>query len=160
MPEKGTSRREGTSWERVWGIPLLHWLFGGIVGAIVGAWGVALKQSLWCFFEWKYCSLCNWKYCVSLCECIHVISPDFGGSSRFGAFPPGLNLGRRNLPTRAFSNVIFLGTFLNKTQQYKRMKCDFNSLESSNITFPIINDSVTMAETMIIGAERKNKIRA
>ena len=38
---------------------------------------------------------------------IHVISPDFGGSSRFGAFPPGLTLGRRNLPTRGFSNVIF-----------------------------------------------------
>ena len=91
---------------------------------------------------------------------MHVISPDFGGSSRFGAFPPGLNLGRRNLTTRAFSNVIFHGTFLNKRQQYKRMKCDLNSLESSNITFPIIYDSVTMAETMIIGAERKNKIRA
>ena len=29
MPEKGTSRREATSWERVWGIPLLHGLFGG-----------------------------------------------------------------------------------------------------------------------------------
>ena len=40
------------------------------------------------------------------------------------------------------------------------MKCDLNPLESSNITFHIIFDSVTMAETMIIGAERKNKIRA
>ena len=40
--------------------------------------------------------------------CVHVISPDFGGSSRFGAFPPGLTLGRRNLPTRGFSYVIFL----------------------------------------------------
>ena len=39
---------------------------------------------------------------------IHVISPDFGRSSPFGAFPPGLTLGRRNLPTRGFSNVIFL----------------------------------------------------
>ena len=29
MPEKGTSRREATSWERVWGIPLLHGLFVG-----------------------------------------------------------------------------------------------------------------------------------
>ena len=47
-----------------------------------------------------------------------------------------------------------------QTQQYKRIKCDFNPLESSNITFPIIYDSVTMAKTMIIGAERKNKIRA
>ena len=37
-----------------------------------------------------------------------MISPDFGGSSRFGAFPHGLTLGRRNLPTRGFSNVIFL----------------------------------------------------
>ena len=42
---------------------------------------------------------------------IHVISPDFGGSSRFGAFPHGLTLGRRNLPTRDFSNVIFLGPY-------------------------------------------------
>ena len=42
---------------------------------------------------------------------IHVISPDFGGSSRFGAFPHGLTLGRRNLPTRVFSNVIFLGPY-------------------------------------------------
>ena len=33
MPEKGTSRREATSWERVWGIPLLHGLFGGIGGS-------------------------------------------------------------------------------------------------------------------------------
>ena len=32
MPEKGTSRREATSWERVWGIPLLHGLFVGIEG--------------------------------------------------------------------------------------------------------------------------------
>ena len=32
MPEKGTSRREATSWERVWGIPLLHGLFGVIGG--------------------------------------------------------------------------------------------------------------------------------
>ena len=39
------------------------------------------------------------------------ISPDFGGSSRFGAFSPGLTLGRRNLPTRGFSNVIFLGPY-------------------------------------------------
>ena len=44
-------------------------------------------------------------------SCIHVISPDFSGSSRFGAFPPGLTLGRRNLPTRGFSNVIFLGPY-------------------------------------------------
>ena len=29
MPEKGTSRREATSWERVCGIPFLHGLFGG-----------------------------------------------------------------------------------------------------------------------------------
>ena len=29
-----------------------------------------------------------------------------------------------------------------------------------DITFPIIFDSVTMAKTMIIGAERKNKILA
>ena len=42
---------------------------------------------------------------------IHVISPDFGGSSRFGAFPHGLTLGRRNLPTSGFSNVIFLGPY-------------------------------------------------
>ena len=42
---------------------------------------------------------------------IHVISPDFGGSSRLGAFPHGLTLGRRNLPTRGFSNVIFLGPY-------------------------------------------------
>ena len=42
---------------------------------------------------------------------IHVISPDFSGSSRFGAFPPGLRLGRRNLPTRVFSNFIFLGPY-------------------------------------------------
>ena len=44
---------------------------------------------------------------------IHVISPDFGGSSRFGAFPPGLTLGRRNLLTRGFfqchfSRIVFL----------------------------------------------------
>ena len=31
---------------------------------------------------------------VKHAEIIHVISPDFGGSSRFGAFPPGLTLGR------------------------------------------------------------------
>ena len=41
----------------------------------------------------------------------HVISPDFGGSSLFGAFPHGLTLGRRNLPTRGFSNVFFLGPY-------------------------------------------------
>ena len=48
MPEKGTSRREATIWERVWGIPLLHGLFGEDQG-------VALKQGLWYFSEWKYC---------------------------------------------------------------------------------------------------------
>ena len=47
----------------------------------------------------------------ALVESIHVISHDFGGSSRFGAFPHGLPLGRRNLPTRHFSNVIFLGPY-------------------------------------------------
>ena len=40
-----------------------------------------------------------------------MISPDFGGSSRFGAFPHGLTFGRRNLQTRGFSNVIFLGPY-------------------------------------------------
>ena len=64
MPEKGTSRREATSWERVWGIPLLHGLFGEIGGE---GGGLALKPSL-VFSEWKYCSLCKWKFCVSLCE--------------------------------------------------------------------------------------------
>ena len=48
----------------------------------------------------------NGKY-----ECIHVISPDFGGDSRFGDFSHGLTLGRRNLPTRGFFNVIFLGPY-------------------------------------------------
>ena len=33
MPEKGTSRREATSWERVWGSPFLHGLFRGIEGS-------------------------------------------------------------------------------------------------------------------------------
>ena len=42
---------------------------------------------------------------------IHVISPDFGGSSRFGAFPHCLTLGKQNLPTTGFSNVIFLGPY-------------------------------------------------
>ena len=52
MPEKGTSRREATGWERVWGILLLHGLFVMIGG---GGGGVVLKQGLWCFSEWKYC---------------------------------------------------------------------------------------------------------
>ena len=63
MPEKGTSRREATSWERVWGIPLLHSCFGGLGvalwgeggGSSMGDGGLALKQSLWCFSEWKFC---------------------------------------------------------------------------------------------------------
>ena len=38
---------------------------------------------------------------------IHVISPDFGGSSRFGAFLHGLTLGRRNLQTRVFAMSFF-----------------------------------------------------
>ena len=37
---------------------------------------------------------------------IHVISPDFVGSSRFGAFSHGLTLGRRNLPTRGFPMLL------------------------------------------------------
>ena len=41
---------------------------------------------------------------------IHVITPDFGGSSRFGAFSPRLTLGRRNIPTRDFSDVVFSPT--------------------------------------------------
>ena len=40
------------------------------------------------------------------------------------------------------------------------MKCDLNPLESSNIKFHIIFDSLTMAETMIIRAKQKNKIHA
>ena len=39
---------------------------------------------------------------------IPVIFPDFGGSSQFGVFFPGLTLRRRNLPTRGFSDVVFL----------------------------------------------------
>ena len=62
------------------------------------------------------CQKKNFPCCIRiLCQnsltSIHVISPDFGGSSRFGAFPHGLTLGRRNLPTRGFSNVIFLGPY-------------------------------------------------
>ena len=41
---------------------------------------------------------------------IHVISPAFSGSSRFGASPPGPPLWRRFLPTRRFSNVVFSPT--------------------------------------------------
>ena len=37
------------------------------------------------------------------------------------------------------------------------MEYDLNPLESSNITFHNIFDSVTLAEMMIIGAERKKK---
>ena len=64
MPVMGTSSHEATSWERVWGIPLLHGLLEGWDGV-----GVALKQGIWCISEWKYwVSLCKWKYCVSLCK--------------------------------------------------------------------------------------------
>ena len=51
------------------------------------------------------------KFCWISKNIIHVISPNFGGSSGFGGFPHGLTLGRRNLPTRGFSNVIFLGPY-------------------------------------------------
>ena len=41
------------------------------------------------------------------------------------------------------------------------MKCDLNPPKNHQLLhFHIIFDSVTMAETMIIGAERKNKVRA
>ena len=45
---------------------------------------------------------------------IHVISPDFIGSSRFGAFSHGLTLGRRNLPTRGFPMFFFPTVFLSE----------------------------------------------
>ena len=42
-------------------------------------------------------------------ERVHVISPDFCRSSRFGAFSPCPPPWRQKLPTRVFSNVIFFG---------------------------------------------------
>ena len=41
---------------------------------------------------------------------IHVISPDFGGSSQFGAIPPDPAVGKGNLPTKDFSHNIFSTT--------------------------------------------------
>ena len=67
------------------------------------------EQTIYTIFTRNYCSIII-HYHNYYPKIIHVISPDFGGSSRFGAFPPGLTLGRRNLPTRGFFQFHFSRT--------------------------------------------------
>ena len=77
------------------------WLWQAIFRKFIDS----VQEGKGCTFSWD--SLSPSPSALGATLSIHVISPDFGGSSWFGAFSPGLTLRRRNLLTRGFSNVVF-----------------------------------------------------